>query len=246
MAKIKTYNRILLKLSGETLAGKDGSIDPKSVATAAAQIGAVVKSGVQVALVIGGGNIFRGLPASRKGGIQRATADAIGMLATIMNALAMRDGLEAAGVPAEVLAAIPLAGVAEGFDRRTAIRHLEAGRVVLLAGGTGHPYFTTDTTAALRACEIGADAVLKATKVDGVYTADPKKDKSARRYRQLSYDDALGGRLEVMDAAAFSLCRDNSVRIIVFDFFQKDALKKAACGDLAIGTVIGDLPTQLA
>lgn len=241
------YKRILLKLSGETLKGTaESGIVPEAVAGVAEQIRDVVKSGVQTALVIGGGNLFRGLPASRKGGIERSTADSIGMLATVMNALAMRDGLEAAGVPAEVLCAIPLAGVAEGFDRRLAIRLMEAGKVVLLAGGTGHPYFTTDTTAALRACEIGAEVVLKATKVDGVYTADPKKHKDARRYRQISYDDALAQRLEIMDAAAFTLCRDNGIQIAVFNFFQAGSLLRVAAGDTAAASIVGNLATVLA
>ncbi|MFA4943509.1 MAG: UMP kinase [Lentisphaeria bacterium] len=243
-----SYKRILLKLTGETLkGGAESGIVPEAVAAVAEQIREVVQSGLQVALVVGAGNLFRGLPASKKGaGLARATADAIGMLATVMNALALRDALEAAGTPAEVLSAIPIPGVAAGFDRRRALALLEAGSVVLLAGGTGHPFFTTDTTAALRACELGADAVFKATKVAGVYTADPTKDPAARRFRHLAYDDALARRLEVMDAAAFSLCRDNGIEIVVFNFFVPGNLRRVAAGDTSVATVVGSAASDLA
>ena len=246
MGSTPVYRRILLKLSGEVLKGDAAGVDPAAVLTAARQVADLAATGVQVALVIGGGNFFRGLPASRQGGISRATADQMGMLATVMNGLAMRDGLEACGVRARVQSAIPMAGVAEPFDRQRAIRCLEKGMIVLFAGGTGHAFFTTDTTAALRACEIEAEAILKATKVDGVYTADPKRDPAARRYRQLSYRDALEQRLEVMDATAFSLCRENRIPIVVFNYFGSGNLCRVAAGDTAAATVVGDLPTLLA
>lgn len=247
MGSTPGYRRILLKLSGETLKGDAASgVDPAAVLAVARQVQELVDAGVQVALVIGGGNIFRGLPASRQGGISRATADQMGMLATVMNALAMQDGLESCGVRARVQSALPMPGVAEMFDRKRALRYLEKGIVVLFAGGTGHPFFTTDTTAALRACEIGAEAILKATKVDGVYTADPKKSAKARRYRQLSYGDALDQRLEVMDAAAFALCRENRIPIVVFNYFDGDSLRRVAMGDTARATVVGELSSVLA
>ena len=238
------YQRILLKLSGETLKSTAQGLDPDTVLTVARQIRAETAGGAQLALVIGAGNLFRGLAASNHG-LTRANADTIGMLATVMNALAMADALEAAGQPARVQSAIPVPGAADPFDRRRAIAHLAAGRVVIFAGGTGHPFFTTDTTAALRGCEIGAEAIFKATKVDGIFTADPKKHPEAKRYRRLTYADALAQRLEVMDATAFSLCRDNHLPTLVFNFFRPDGLRRALAGDLTFATAVGDGPTEL-
>ncbi len=237
------YQRILLKLSGETLRTPAQSLDPETVMDVARQIRADTV-GVQVALVIGAGNLFRGLPASRHG-MTRTGADTIGMLATVMNALAMADALEAVGLPARVQSAIPVTGVADPFDQRRAIAHLEAGRVVIFAGGTGHPFFTTDTTAALRACEIGANAIFKATKVNGIFTADPQQQPDARRYRRLAYADALAQRLGVMDATAFSLCQDNNIPIVVFNFFRPTGLRGALAGDLSAATAVGHAPTEL-
>ena len=243
--KKPAYKRILLKLSGETLKGAAPfGVDPDTTVAVAKKIGEITAAGVQVALVIGAGNLFRGLPASKKG-MTRATADKMGMLATVMNALAMGDCLESVGVPAVVQCAIPMPGVAEVFERKSALAHLEAGKVVILAGGTGHPFFTTDTTAALRACEIEACAVLKATKVNGIYTADPMKDAAAKRYRTLSYADALAQRLEVMDATAFSLCRENNIPILVFNFFKDGDMLKVVMGDSSVATVVGSGATVL-
>lgn len=241
------YRRLLLKLSGETLKGKapDG-VDPEAAHQVARQIQAVVDLGVQTALVIGGGNIFRGLPASRRGGLDRATADTMGMLATVMNAVAMEAALEANGQPARVMTAIPMPGIGEAFDRRRALRHLQQGRVVLFAGGTGHPFFTTDTTAALRACEIGADAIFKATKVNGIFTADPVTHPDAKRYANLSTADAVRLRLGVMDATAFSLCMENDMPIVVFNFFKAGSLLRVVRGDLRAATTVGPKPTRLA
>ncbi len=237
------YKRILLKLSGETLKTDAQGLDPETVLGVARQI-CKDTAGAQVALVIGAGNLFRGLSASRLG-MTRAGADNIGMLATVMNALAMAEALEAVGQPARVQSAIPILGVADPFDRRRAIAHLEAGRTVIFAGGTGHPFFTTDTTAALRACEIGADAIFKATKVDGIFTADPKKQPDARRYRRLAYADALAQRLGVMDATAFSLCQENNIPIVVFNFFRRNGLSCALAGNLDAATAVGHDPTEL-
>jgi uridylate kinase len=192
--------------------------------------------GVDVLIVVGGGNIFRGLPGSQKG-IERATGDYMGMLATIINALALQDALEKIGVPTRVQSAITVAQVAESFIRRRAIRHMEKGRVVIFAGGTGNPYFSTDTAAALRANEVGAEVLLKATKVDGIYDSDPKKNPAARRYRQITYMEALKGQLKVMDAAAFSLCMENKMPIIVFDFFKPHNLQKVVLGH-EVGTAV--------
>jgi uridylate kinase len=237
------YKRILLKLSGETLRTQAQSLDPETVMDVARQIRDDT-AGAQVALVIGAGNLFRGLPASRHG-MTRTGADTIGMLATVMNALAMADALEAVGMPTRVQSAIPVTGVADPFDQRRAIAHLEAGRVVIFAGGTGHPFFTTDTTAALRACGIGANAVFKATKVDGIFTADPKQQPDARRYRCLAYADALTQRLGVMDATAFSLCQENNIPIVVFNFFRPNGLRNALAGDLSAATAVGHHATEL-
>ena len=229
-AKRPKYKRILLKLSGEALGGPTGlNINPQAVRSMAGQIRAVRKLKVQIVIVVGGGNIFRGLSGSKRG-MDRTTGDYMGMLATIINALALQDALEKLEVPTRVLSAISISQVAEPFIRRRAVRHLEKGRVVIFAGGTGNPYFSTDTTAALRANEIGADVVLKATKVDGIYDDDPQKNPKAKRYSQICYSDALRQRLKVMDSTAFSLCMDNKMPIIVFNFSQPNNLKRIILG----------------
>jgi len=231
------YSRILLKLSGEALGGEGGrSINPDAVHDMAVQIREVRDLGVQVVIVLGGGNIFRGLAGSEKG-IERATGDYMGMLATIINSLALQDALEKLGVATRVQTAITMSQVAEPFIRRRAERHLEKGRVVIFGGGTGNPYFSTDTAAALRANEIGAEVILKATKVDGIYDCDPKKNPTAKRYSQISYLEALQKRLEVMDSTAFSLCMDNKMPIIVFDLFKPHNLKRVVLGD-KVGTLV--------
>jgi uridylate kinase len=224
------YRRILLKLSGEALGGDDGTgICPQALHSMAEQVREVRELGVEVLIVVGGGNIFRGLPGSQKG-IERATGDYMGMLATIINALALQDALEKLNVPTRVQSAITVAQVAESFIRRRAIRHMEKGRVVIFAGGTGNPYFSTDTAAALRANEVGAEVLLKATKVDGIYDSDPKRNPQARRYAQITYLDALQQQLKVMDASAFSLCMENKMPIIVFDFFKPHNLREVVLG----------------
>jgi uridylate kinase len=225
------YKRILLKLSGEALMG-DGEfgIDPEVINRMASDVSEVVKAGVQVGLVIGGGNIFRGVSLSAKG-MDRATADYMGMLATVINALSLQDAMERAGLAARVMSALHINQVCEDYVRRRAIRHLEKGRVIIFAAGTGNPFFTTDTAASLRGVEIGAQLVLKATKVDGVYTADPMKDKSAKRYTRLTYDEALERRLAVMDAAAFALCRDHNMPLRVFDMHKPGALMRIVAGE---------------
>ncbi len=231
------YKRVLLKLSGEVLGGAQGyGIDPQTITAIALEIKEVVACGVELALVIGGGNIFRGLAASSKG-MDRASADYMGMLATMINALAMQDALEQVGVYTRVQSAIAMQEVAEPYIRRRAIRHLEKGRVVIFGAGTGNPYFTTDTAASLRAMEIGADVILKGTKVDGVYSADPKKDPSAVRYKSLSYLQVLKDGLQVMDATATSLCMDNNLPIIVFDLGVAGNVKRVVCGE-EIGTIV--------
>ena len=231
------FGRVLLKLSGEALGGDTGvGISPQAVRHMAAQIGEVRDLGVQVVLVVGGGNIFRGLSGSERG-IERATGDYMGMLATIINALALQDALEKLGVATRVQSAISMAQVAEAFIRRRAVRHLEKGRVVIFGGGTGNPYFSTDTAAALRANEIGAEVVLKATKVDGIYDSDPKKNPAAKRYAQISYSEALQKQLKVMDSTAFSLCMDNKMPIIVFDFFREHNLRRVVMGE-KVGTLV--------
>ncbi|HOX55932.1 MAG TPA: UMP kinase [Candidatus Paceibacterota bacterium] len=237
LSKRPKYKRILLKLSGEALGGPTGlNICPKAVAGMAEQIREVRNLGVQVVLVVGGGNIFRGLSGSRRG-IERATGDYMGMLATIINALALQDALEKIGVPTRVQSAISMSQVAEPFIRRRAVRHMEKGRVVIFGGGTGNPYFSTDTTAALRANEIGAEVVLKATKVDGIYDRDPKKDPKAKRYSRISFAKAIREQLKVMDTTAFSLCMENNLPIVVFDFFRPHNLKRVVMGD-PIGTLV--------
>ncbi len=236
-SKRPKYSRILLKLSGEALGGEKGlGISPEAVRDMATQIREVRDLGVQVVLVVGGGNIFRGLHGSEKG-IERATGDYMGMLATVINALALQDALEKIGVATRVQSAITMAQVAEAFIRRRAVRHLEKGRVVIFGGGTGNPYFSTDTAAALRANEIGAEVVLKATKVDGIYDSDPKKNPRAKRFAQISYVEALQRRLQVMDSTAFSLCMDNKMPIIVFDFFRPHNLKRVVMGE-KVGTLV--------
>ncbi len=217
------YRRVLLKISGEGLMGPRAfGLDPETVARIAGEVGAVQALGVGVACVVGGGNIFRGVSVSA-GGMDRAAADHMGMLATVMNALAFADALDKAGTPARVMSAIPMPTVCEPFVRERAIRHLEKGRVVIFAGGTGNPFFTTDTAAALRAAETGCEAVLKATQVDGVYSADPKKVPDAVRYDSLTFDEVLARNLAVMDAAAIALCRENRVPVLVFDLHQEGA-----------------------
>jgi uridylate kinase len=231
------YGRILLKLSGEALGGQTGvSISAEAVQDMARQIREVRELGVQVVVVVGGGNIFRGLKGSERG-IERATGDYMGMLATVINALALQDALEKIGVATRVQSAITMAQVAEPFIRRRAVRHLEKGRVVIFGGGTGNPYFSTDTAAALRANEIGAEVILKATKVDGIYDSDPKTNKKAKRFSQITYLDALQRQLKVMDSTAFSLCMDNKMPIIVFDLFRPHNLKRVVFGE-KVGTLV--------
>jgi len=231
------YGRILLKLSGEALGGEAGvSISPESVQDMARQIGEVRELGVQVVVVVGGGNIFRGLRGSERG-IERATGDYMGMLATVINALALQDALEKIGVTTRVISAIEMRAVAEPFIRRRAIRHLEKGRVVIFAGGTGNPYFTTDTAAALRAMEIKADVILKGTKVDGIYSADPLTTPDATRFERISYLQVLEMGLRVMDATAISLCMDNRLPIIVFNLRTPGNLRRTIMGE-AIGSIV--------
>lgn len=231
------FKRILLKLSGEMLKGQSGGIDPDSTLAAAQRIKEAVDKGVQVAIIIGAGNIFRGLAGSRTG-MDRSCADNMGMLATAMNALAMRDALESLGLKAEILSAFAIQGILKPFDQREADRLLNEGYVVLFAAGTGHPYFTTDTTAALRACEIKADAVFKGTKVDGIYDADPVKNPNAVRYEKLTFAKALADRLNVMDSTAFSLCQDNNLQIMVFKFGEPGVLGNIMDGDLTRATLV--------
>jgi uridylate kinase len=229
--------RILLKLSGEALLGsRQYGVDPEFCSFIASQVAAVAGLGVQVGIVVGGGNIFRGLAAAARG-MDRATGDYIGMLATVMNGLALQDALERAGVTTRVMSAIAMNEVAEPYIRRRAVRHLEKGRVVILAAGTGNPYFTTDTAAALRAVEIGAEVLLKATKVDGVYDADPVSHPDATRYDRLEFSDLLRDRLQVMDATAVSLCMENDLPIIVFDLNRPDNIRRVASGEV-VGTLI--------
>ena len=231
------YRRIVLKLSGEALAGSQGyGIDPQMLVRMAAEIREVTTLGVQVAIVIGGGNIFRGIAASA-GGMDRATADYMGMLATVINALALQDALEKAGLQTRVLSAIEMRAVAEPYIRRRAIRHLEKGRIVIFAAGTGNPFFTTDTAGALRAVEIGADAIIKATKVDGIYSADPQRDAQAQRLARVTYIDVLNRGLQVMDSAAISLCMDNKLPIIVFDLTRSGNIKRIVLGE-PVGSIV--------
>jgi uridylate kinase len=231
------YKRILLKLGGEALAGPQGfGIDPQRADEVAAKVREVRDLGVQVAMVIGAGNLWRGREGILRG-MERATADYMGMLATVMNAMALMDALERGGTVTRVMSAVEMAAVAEPYIRRRAIRHLEKDRVVILGGGTGNPYFSTDTAAALRAMEIGANIVIKATKVDGVYDSDPQKDPHAKRFSRLTYIEALNRRLQFMDSTAISLCMDNALPILVLDMWQPDALMHAVTGQ-EIGTII--------
>ena len=231
------YHRILLKLSGEALLGKeDYGIDPRMIHRIAVEIGDVTRSNIQIAVVIGGGNIFRGAGLAESG-IDRVTGDHMGMLATVMNSLALQDALEGIGVDARVMSAISVHDVCEDYIRRRAVRHLEKGRVVICAGGTGNPFFTTDTAAALRAIEIGADIVLKATKVDGVYSADPALYEQAELFEDLSYDRVIESKLGVMDANAIVLCRDQGMPIRVFSVFEGGNLGRLIKGE-AIGTLV--------
>jgi uridylate kinase len=231
------YRRVVLKLSGEALAGSQGyGVDPAVLMRIGAEVREVIDLGVQVAIVIGGGNIFRGLAASA-GGMDRSTADYMGMLATVINALALQDSLEKAGCQTRVLSAIEMRAVAEPYIRRRAIRHLEKGRVVIFAAGTGNPFFTTDTAGALRAVEIGADAIMKATKVDGIYSADPARDKNAVRLPKVTYIEVLNRRLEVMDTTAISLCMDNKLPIVVFDLTRTGNIKRIVCGE-PVGSIV--------
>ncbi len=238
MAK-PVYQRILLKLSGEALQGEQGyGISRTVLASVAEEIRAIHQLGVQVAVVIGAGNIFRGISGSAQG-MDRATADYMGMLATVINSMAMQDALETLGVQTRVQSAIPMSQVAEPYIRRRAVRHLEKGRVVIFAAGTGNPYFTTDTAAALRAMEIHAEVILKATKVDGVYDADPKKHPEAKRFARLSYLEVLQRDLKVMDSTAISLCRDNHLPILVFDMTQRGTIERVVRGE-EVGTLVGE------
>lgn len=232
------YKRVILKLSGEALAGQQGyGIDSDMITSIAAQVKEVVDLGVEVAVVVGGGNIWRGIAGSKKG-IDRATADYMGMLATVMNSLALQDALETIDVPTRVQTSITMQQVAEPYIRRRAIRHLEKGRVVIFAAGTGNPYFSTDTTAALRAAEIEAEVILMAkNKVDGVYTADPFKDTSATKYETLTYLEVLNNNLGVMDATASSLCMDNNIPLVVFSITENGNIKRVVLGD-KIGTIV--------
>ena len=233
-----SYQRVLLKLSGEALMGDLGyGIDPKVVADIAQEIAEVVKSGIQTAIVVGGGNIFRGVKASAAG-MDRATADYIGMIATVMNAMTLQDALERIEIPTRVQTAIEMQEVAEPYIRRRAIRHLERGRVVIFGAGSGNPFFTTDTTAALRAAEIEAEAIFKATKVDGIYDSDPKVNPDAHRYQSLTYSHVLTHELKVMDSTAIALCKENKIPIVVFNLLVKGNIVRATKGE-PVGTIVG-------
>ena len=233
-----SYQRVLLKLSGEALMGNLGyGIDPKVVAEIAQEVADVVNSGVQIAIVVGGGNIFRGMKASAAG-MDRATADYIGMIATVMNAMTLQDALERIGIANRLQTAISMQEVAEPYIRRRAIRHLEKGRVVIFGAGSGNPFFTTDTTAALRAAEIDAEIIFKATKVDGVYDADPQKNPDAKRYQSLTYNHVLANELRVMDSTAIALCKENDIPILVFDLSVGGNIMRATKGE-PVGTIVG-------
>jgi uridylate kinase len=231
------YRRVLLKLSGEALMGReDYGIDPVVISALAGEIIEAQKAGAQIGLVIGGGNIFRGAGLAAAG-MDRVTGDHMGMLATVINSLAMQDALEKLGVFARVMSAIKINEVCEDYIRRRAVRHLEKGRIAIFAAGTGNPFFTTDSAAALRATEIGAELLLKATKVDGIYDADPKKVKDAKRFEELSYDEVIARTLQVMDTAAFALCRDNRIPLRVYDMMQPGALIRILRGE-PLGTLV--------
>jgi uridylate kinase len=233
-----TYRRILLKLSGEALMGElSYGVDPAVVHGIAEEVAELVNEGVEVAIVVGGGNIFRGMMGAAAG-MERATADYIGMIATVMNAMTLQDALERIGIPTRVQTAIAMQEVAEPYIRRRAIRHLEKGRVVVFGAGSGNPFFTTDTTASLRAAEINAEVLFKATKVDGVYDSDPKKNPDAKRFKSLTYSHVLQQDLKVMDSTAIALCKDNDIPIIVFDLSVRGNIKRAVAGE-SIGTIVG-------
>ena len=239
MAERREFKRVLIKLSGEALAGDKGfGLDNATLSFIAQEIKQIWQLGIQISLVIGGGNFFRGDTYSAEDGIDRTAADQVGMLGTIMNAIGLQSALEKAGVPTRVQSAIAIAQVAESFIRRRAMRHLEKGRVVVFAAGTGNPYFTTDTAAVLRALEIDAECLIKATKVDGVYDKDPKKFQNAKRYETLSYDEAISKRLAVMDQTAFTMCREYKMPIIVLDFNDPGSLLRAVQGE-RVGTLVG-------
>ncbi len=232
------YKRILLKLSGEALMGTQNyGIDTLVAESVAREVKAVHDLGIEIAVVVGGGNIFRGVSESA-GNMDRAAADYTGMLATVMNAVVLQDALEQLGVYTRVMSAIDIPQLAEPFIRRRAVRHLEKQRVVIFAAGTGNPYFTTDSAAALRACEVGAEVIFKATKVDGIYSADPMKDPTATRFEKISYQEVLEKQLKVMDASAISLCMDNNLPIMVFNMKESGNILKAVGGDLSIGTLV--------
>ena len=232
------FNRVLLKISGESLKGEqEHGYDANAVRAVVQQVKNIMDQGVEVALVVGAGNIWRGV-MGRSGGMDRVNADYMGMLATVMNALCLRDFFTAAGIPAVVQSAIKMEPIASGINRDAAVKALESGQLVIFAGGTGSPFFTTDTTAVLRALETDCDAVLKATKVDGVYTADPVKDPSAQRFAELSFDEALARQLKVMDSTAFSMCRDNDLPIIVFNFGEEGSFERILAGDTSAGTIV--------
>jgi uridylate kinase len=231
------YKRILLKLSGEALMGKEGyGIDPETMKEIALQVKDVKETGVDIAIVLGGGNIYRGMRAGQQG-IDRATGDYMGMIATVMNCLALQDNLERLGLSTRVQTAIPMAAIAEPYIRRRAIRHMEKGRIVIFAGGTGNPFFTTDTAAALRAMEVGADVILKGTRVDGVYDKDPELHKNATFIPEITYIEVLERELKVMDATAITLCRENRLPIIVFNLKDKGNMRKAVLGE-TVGTIV--------
>lgn len=238
MSNDYVYNRVLIKLSGEALKGpQEHGYDADSIHDIVKRIGAVLDRGVEVALVVGAGNMWRGVNGA-SWGLDRVSADYMGMLATVMNAICLKEAFGAAGFAAVVQTSFPIGPVADPFNRYEAVKHLEEGKVVIFAGGTGSPFFTTDTTASLRALETDCGAVLKATKVDGVYTDDPMKNPDAERYEELSFDEALSKRLKIMDSTAFSMCRDNSLPIVVFNFQCESSLEKVLRGDTSIATVV--------
>ena len=239
-----SYRRVLLKLSGEALMGdRRYGVDPEFTGRLAAEIAQSAHLGIEMAIVVGGGNIFRGLAAAADGGMDRATADYIGMLATVMNGLALQDALERSQCPTRVMSAIAINEVCEPYIKRRAVRHLEKGRVVIMVAGTGNPYFTTDTAAALRAVELSAEVILKATRVDGVYDADPERHPDAHRYSQIQYTDVLSNRLGALDATAVSLAMDNDMPIVVFDMTQDGNILRAVRGD-QIGTLVSAAATR--
>lgn len=238
MNKKAVYERILLKISGEAMMGtQQHGIDAEMCASIATQVKEIWEMGVKVSIVVGGGNIFRGQVASKRFGLDRSVADYMGMLATVLNGLALQNALEKINVPTRVMSAIQMQAVAEPYIRRRAMRHLEKKRVVIFVAGTGNPYFTTDTTAALRAAEIEADVIMKATKVDGVYSADPMKDKTAKKFDELKFLDVLKDKLQVMDATAVSMCMDNNLPIVVFNLLKPGNIKRVVLGE-KIGTIV--------